>query len=93
MSNGTFSIKKPSTAIASRSTPATAVAVTFIPSSQFTSWSNRTGLNTKMNGMTYPARASFIDWKPVRIGSAPDRPAAAKEARATGGVMLANKPK
>ena len=40
--------------------------------------------------MIKPARASLIDTMPVFIGLPPDIPAAANEASATGGVILAN---
>ena len=37
-----------------------------------------------------PAMASLTDTQPVFMGLPPEMPAAAKEARATGGVRLAN---
>lgn len=46
-----------------------------------------------MNGTMKPAIASLSAVKPVCMGEPPDRPAAAKAASATGGVMFAKRPK
>ena len=48
------------------------------------------GNPVNMNGTMKPAKARRTDCHPVFMGLPPDRPAAAKEARATGGVRLAN---
>ena len=45
---------------------------------------------TNMYGRMNPASASFTDAHPVFIGLPPAIPAAAKAARATGGVRFAN---
>ena len=43
-----------------------------------------------MYGMMKPASASRTDCQPVFIGLPPERPAAANDASATGGVRFAN---
>lgn len=84
----------PSLATASMSTPTTAVNATEAASvTPEALLSSRLSEYTNMYGTIKPAIASFRDWKPVAIGRPPESPAAAKAARATGGVRFANRPK
>lgn len=54
---------------------------------------NNSGSITNIYGMIKAATASFEALIPVRIGSPPEIPVAAKAAKATGGVISATIPK
>src|SRR5699024_2267970 len=73
--------------------PSSADIMMNVTSNAFVSIINICGWSTNIYGMMNAAMANLTAFPPVRIGSPPDIPVAAKAARATGGVISATIPK